>query len=118
MFLNWKDDLKNLFVNIREIAEKPTKNINGTPGTKLWQFQRANLTQYWKKLNAKTLDEIPPEEWKTREFDNILLRLCIAVYKQITIEKWTKDYNLSFPGKGDFGITNNYRAITLNVEAA
>ena len=36
------------------------------------------------------LDKRPPEEWKTRKFDDILLRLCNAVYNQNTIEIWIK----------------------------
>ena len=28
------------------------------------------------------LDEIPPEIWKTKKFDDILLWLCNTVYKQ------------------------------------
>ena len=31
------------------------------------------------------LDEIPPEVWKTRKFDDILLRHCNAVYIYIYI---------------------------------
>ena len=34
------------------------------------------------------LDEIPTEVWKTKEFDDILLRHCTAVYNQNTIDKW------------------------------
>ena len=41
-----------------------------------------------KKLKIKTagLDEMPIEVWKTRKFD--ILRLCNAIYKQNTIEKY------------------------------
>ena len=35
---------------------------------------------------AAVLDEIPPEVWKTREFNNILLRYCNTVYNQNTIQ--------------------------------
>ena len=37
----------------------------------------------------------------------------VCVYKQNSIEKWTKSCNL--PEKGDLGITKNYRGITLTV---
>ena len=33
-----------------------------------------------KSWKAAGVDEIPPEEWKTRKFDDILLLLCNAVY--------------------------------------
>ena len=45
-----------------------------------------------KKIKSKKIsdfDEIPSEAWKTRQFDNMLLQLCNAVFKQK--EKWTKD---------------------------
>ena len=37
-----------------------------------------------KNRKAVGLDEIPREIWKTRKFDDILLRYCNAVYNQIT----------------------------------
>ena len=46
------------------------------------------------------------------------LWLCYAGYKQNTLEKWTKCCLLPFPKKGDFGITKNYRGITLTTTAA
>ena len=59
------------------------------------------------------LDEIPPEVWKTREFDDILLQHCNAVYNQNTIDRRTKGCILPFPQKGDLALAKNYRAITL-----
>ena len=35
-----------------------------------------------KNRKAAGLDEIPPEVWKTRQFDDVLLRHCNAVYNQ------------------------------------
>ena len=43
-----------------------------------------------KNRKAAGLDEIPTEVWKTRQFDDILLRQCNAVYNQNTIDRWTK----------------------------
>ena len=70
--------------------------------------------------NGKTtgLDEIPPEVWKTREIDNILLRHCNAVYNQNTIDRWTKGCTLPFPKKDDLGIAKNYHNITITFIAA
>ena len=71
-----------------------------------------------KNRKVGRLDEIPPEVWKTRQFDDILLRHCNTVYNQNTINGWTKGCILSFPNKGDFGIAKNYRGITPTSMAA
>ena len=56
--------------------------------------------------------------WKTRQFDDILLQQCNAVYSQNRIERWTKGCILPFPKKGDLGLAKNYRGITLTSIAA
>ena len=58
-----------------------------------------NLTIRRKNKNRKAseLDEIPPEVWKTKEFDDILLVHCNAVYNQNTIERWTNGCLLPLP---------------------
>ena len=61
---------------------------------------------------------MPPEVWKTREFKNILLRHCNAVYNQNTIDRGTKGCILPFPKKGDHRIAKNYRGITFTSTAA
>ena len=66
-----------------------------------------------KTRKAASFDEIPPAEWKTRKFDDQLLRYSNAMYNQNTIERWTKGCILPFPKKADFGITKNYRVIIL-----
>ena len=73
-----------------------------------------------KKKNRKAagLDEIPPEIWKIREFHDILLRHCNAVYNQNTIDRWTKGCILPFPKKGNFGLAKNYWGITFTSTAA
>ena len=45
-----------------------------------------------KNKNRKTagLAEIPAEVWKTRKFDDILLRHYNAVYNQNPIDRWMK----------------------------
>ena len=65
-----------------------------------------------KNRKAAGLDEIPPEVWKTRQLDDILLRHCNAVYNQNPIDRWTKGCILPFPKKGDLGLAKNYRGIT------
>ena len=55
---------------------------------------------------------------QTREFDAILLQYCKAVYNQNAIDRWTKEYILPFPNKGDLGIAHNYLGITVTSIAA
>ena len=69
-------------------------------------------------LKATGLDEIPPKVWKTRQFDDLLLRQCNAVYNQNTIDRWMKGCILPFPKKGDLGLAKNYRGIALTSIAA
>ena len=55
----------------------------------------------------------PPEVWKTRQSDDILLQYCNAIYNQNHIDRWMKGYILPFPKKGDLGVAKNYQGITL-----
>ena len=64
------------------------------------------------------LDEILPEVWKTRQFDDILLRHCNTVYNQNPLDRWMKGCILPFPKKGDLGLTKNYQGITVTSIAA
>ena len=83
---------------------------------KLGQFTQEELDTILRKIfnrKAAGLDEIPPEVWKTRQFDDILLRYCNAVYNQNTIDRWTKGCFLLFPKKGNLGLAKNYLGITL-----
>ena len=59
-----------------------------------------------------------PEVWETREFDDILLQHCNAVYNQNTIDRWTKGCILPFHKKSDLRIAKNYHGITLTSIAA
>ena len=61
-----------------------------------------------KNRKAAELDEIPPKVWKTRQFDDILLRHCNAVYNQNLIDRWMKGCILPFPKKSDLGLAKNY----------
>ena len=99
--------------------------MSGRPGfnpdIKLGPFTQEELDSVLRKIRnmkAAGLDEIPPEVWKTRQFDDILLRHCNAVYNQNLIDRWIKGCILPFPKKGDLGLTKNYRGITLTSIAA
>ena len=88
---------------------------------KLGLFTKEELDFVLRKIKnrkAAGLDEIPPEVWKTGQFDNILLRHCNTVYNQNPIERWKKGCILPFPKKGDLGLAQNYRGITLTSIAA
>ena len=48
--------------------------------------------------------------WKTRQFDDILLRHCNTVYNQNPIDRWTKGCIPHFLKKGDLGLAKNYHS--------
>ena len=96
--------------------ETITNIISKQLDIKLGPFTTEELDTVLRKIKnreAAGLDEIPPEVWKTRQFDDILLRQCNAVYNQNRIERWMKGCILSFPKKDDLGLAKNYRWITL-----
>ena len=98
-----------------------TKIINRQLDTKLGQITQEELSEVLRKIkNRKATgpDEIPPEKWKTRKFDDSLFRFCDLVYKQNTTERWIKAYILPFSKKGDIEIFKNYRGKNLTSAAA
>ena len=118
----WKQHFENLLGNPPKITHEPiTRIISKQLDIKLGLFTQEELDSVLRKIkNRKTagLDEIPPEVWKTRQFDDILLRHCNAVYNQNPIDRWMKGCILPFPKKGDLGLAKNYRGITLTSIAA
>ena len=88
---------------------------------KLGPFIQEELNSVLRKIKnrkAAGVDEIPPEVWKTKQFDHMLLWHCNTVYNQNPIDRWMKGCNLSFPKKGDLELAKNYRDITLTSIAA
>ena len=71
-----------------------------------------------KTRKAAGLHDIPPETWKTGAFNDMLLDSCNAVYNEHPIVKWTEGCISPFPKKGDLGVVNNYRGITLTAISA
>ena len=60
---------------------------------RLFPFTKEEIDSVLRKIKnrkAAGLDEIPPKVWKTRQFDDILLRQCNAVYNQNPIDRWMK----------------------------
>ena len=113
----WKQHFENLLANPPNITQEPiTRIISKQLDIKLGPFTKEELDSVLRKIKnrkAAGLDEIPPEVWKTRQFDDILLRHCNAVYNQNPIDRWTKGCILPFPKMCDFGLAKNYRGITL-----
>ena len=118
----WKQHFENLLENPPKIThESLTRIISKQLEIKLGPFTQEELDSVLRKIKnrkAAGLDEIPPEVWKTRQFDDILLRHCNAVYNQNPIDRWMKGCILPFPKKGDLGLAKNYRGITLTSIAA
>ena len=118
----WKQHFENLLGNPPKITHEPiTRIISKQLDIKLGPFTQEELDSVLRKIKnrkAAGLDEIPPEVWKTRQFDDILLRHCNAVYNQNPIDRWMKGCILPFPKKGDIGLAKNYRGITLTSIAA
>ena len=81
----------------------------------LGQFTKELDIVLKKNLNkiAASLDVIPPEVWKTRKFNDLLLRYCYTINNQNKIDRWTKGHIFAFPMKNDLRIAKNYQAITL-----
>ena len=115
----WKQHFENLLGNPPH--ELITRIISKQLDIKLGPFTKEELNSVLRKIKnrkAAGLYEIPPEVWKTRQFNDILLRQCNAVYNQNTIDRWMKGCILPFPKKGDLGLAKNYRGITLTSIAA
>ena len=90
----WKQHFENLLGNPQKVTHEPiTRIISKLLDIKLGPFNQEELDPVLRKIKnrkAAGLDEIPPEVWKTRQFDDILLRHCNAVYNQNSIDRWMK----------------------------
>ena len=113
----WKQHIESLLGNSPKVTLEPiTRIICIQLDIKLRQFTQEELDSVLRKIKYRKvtgLDEMPAEIWKTREFDDILLRRCNAVYNQNTIDRWAKGRILPFPQNCDLGLAKNYRGITL-----
>ena len=113
----WKQYFENLLENPPKVTHEPiTRIISKQLDIKLGPFTQEELDSVLRKIKnrkATGLDEIPPEVWKTRQFDDILLRHSNAVYNQNPVDRWMKGCILPFSKKGDLGLAKNYRGITL-----
>ena len=113
----WKQHFETLLGNPPEVTHEPiTRIIRKQLDIKLGPFTQEEFDSVLRKIKnrkAAGLDEIPPEVWKTRQFDDTQLQHCNAVYNQNPRDRWTKGCILLFPKKGDLRLAKNYRGITL-----
>ena len=90
----WKQHFENLLGNPPKLTHEPiTRIISKQLDIKLGPFTQEELDSILRKIKnrkAAGLGEIPPEVWKTGQFDDILLRHCNAVYNQNPIDRWMK----------------------------
>ena len=118
----WEQHFENLLGKPPKVThETITRIISKQLDIKLGPFTPEELDSVLRKIKnrkAAGLDEIPPEIWKTRKFDDIQLRHCNAVYNENLIDRWMNGCILPFPKKGDFGLAKNYRGMTLTSIAA
>ena len=96
----WKQHFENLIGNPPKVTHEPiTRIISKQLDIKLGPFTQEELDSVLRKIKnrkAAGLDEIPLEIWKTRQFDDILLRHCNAV-NQNPKDRWMKGCILLFP---------------------
>ena len=118
----WKQHFENLPGNPPKVTHEPiTRIISKQLDIKIGPFTQEELNSVLRRIKnrkAAGLDEISPKVWKTRQFDDILLRHCNAVYNHNQIDRWMKGCILPFPKKGGLGLAKNYRGITLTSIAA
>ena len=118
----WKQHFQNLWGNPPKGTHEPiTRIISKELDIKIGPFTLEELDSLLRKIKnrkAAGFDEIPPELWKTRQFDNILLRHCNAVYNPNPKDWWMKESLPPFLKKGDLVFAKNYRGITLTFIAA
>ena len=113
----WKQHFENLLGNTPKVTQEPINRIISKQlDIKLVPFTKEELDSVLRQIKnrkAAEHDEFSPEIWKTRQFDDILLQHGNAVYNQNPTDRWMKGCILPFPKKGDLGLANNYRGITL-----
>ena len=107
-----KQHFDNLLGNHPKVThETITKFFCEQLDIKQGQLREEELDSVLRKIlnrKASELDEIPSEHLKNREFNDILLRHCNAVYNQSTVDRWMKGCILPFPKKSGVGLAKGY----------
>ena len=113
----WKQHFENLLRNSLKVTHEPiTRIISKQLDIKLGPFPQEEFNSVLRKIKnrkAAGLNEIPPEVWRTRQLDEILLQHCNTIYDQNPIVRWIKGCILPFPNEGDLGLAKNYQGMTL-----
>ena len=90
----WKNHFQSLLGNEPSVNDQPMENIiENELDICTNDFTMDELVKVLKKCKnrkAAGLDDIPPEVWKTENFNEILLQCCNSVYHQNEIEIWKK----------------------------
>ena len=100
----WKQHFENLLGNPPKVThETITRIISKQLDIKQGPFTQEELNSVLRKIkNRKKLQGLtrfPPEVWKTRQFHDIRLWHCNAVYNQNPIDRWMKGCILPIPKK-------------------
>ena len=118
----WRQHFEGLLGSSPDVNDAPIRRtINYELPIKKGPFSIDELQKALKSTKngkAAGLDGIPPEVWKTGNFNEFLLNCCNEVYHLKPIEAWRKGCILPFPKKGDLSNPGNYRGITLTCIAA
>ena len=110
----WKQHFENLLGNPLKVTHEPITRVI----SKQLDIKVDSILRKIKNRKAAGLDEIPPEVWKTRQFNDILPPHCNSVYNQNPIDRWMKGCILPFPKKGYLRLAKNYQSKTLTSIAA
>ncbi len=96
----WNQHFENLGNPPKVTHEPIIRIISKQLDIKLGPFTQEEHDSVFRKIkNRKAAGQakIPPEVCKTRQFDNILLRHCNAVYNKNPIDRWMTGCILPFP---------------------
>ena len=117
----WRDHFANLLGLPPVIDDRPIIKIFDTLPIETGDFTMLELNTAIKPLQnnkASGLDGIPAEVWKTKCLNEELLTICNKTYHGDAPVIWRKGGIIPTPKKGNLGMTNNYRGITLTMVAA
>ena len=118
----WQDHFTKLLGQPPVITSKPTisivEEILPINTEDISMEELLKCVQGFKNGKAAGLDNIPIEVWKSGALNNELLAVCNKAFNGEKPNIWSKSGIVPIPKKGDLGLTDNYRGISLTVIAA
>ena len=118
----WKDHFLNLLGQPPTVTSKPTvtvvEEILPINTENISMDELVKCVKSFKNNKADGLDNIPIEVWKSGALNLQLLDVCNKTFNGDRPDIWVKSGIVPLPKKGDLGITDNYRGISLTVTAA